>query len=64
VTPFAGISHASRRRIPYPVPSPLALCCAVLPRDLLSSRVINSQFSVSIFDLTKKLALVAPDWGC
>ncbi|KKM80052.1 hypothetical protein LCGC14_1343770 [marine sediment metagenome] len=33
---------------------------AVLPTDMTSSSVLNSQFFVSIFNLTQKLALVTP----
>ena len=39
-----------------------AVRCAVLHMDMLSSTVINSQFFISIFNLTKKL--VTPSWGC
>jgi len=70
VTPFAGISHelrgnfagTSRKLLAHrvgasrPDPSPLALRRAVLHTDLLSSRVLNSQFFASISNLAQKLA--------
>ncbi len=79
MTAFAGISHelrgnfagTSRKLLahrvgasrPVPNPDPFTLRRAVLPTDLTSSSVIDSQFFVSISDLTKKLALVASSWG-
>jgi hypothetical protein len=66
VTPFAVSSRevlAPRVGASRPLPVPLTLRRAVLHRDLLSSSVLNSQFFVLIFNLTKKLALVTPIWG-
>ena len=74
MTAFAGISHElrgnfagiSRKLLSHrvgasrPVPTPLALRRAVLHTDIRSSRVSNSQFFASIFNLAQKLA---PSWG-
>ncbi|KKN16063.1 hypothetical protein LCGC14_0979520 [marine sediment metagenome] len=40
-----------------PVPSPLALRRVVWHRDMLKSRVLNSQFFASISNLAQKLAV-------
>ena len=46
-----------------PPPAPLSMRDSVLPMDMLSSSVLNSQFLAPIFNLAQKLAAMAPFGG-